>query len=156
MCDYAKITNQQISGQDSSERDPLRKMLSLLNQYFLCVRIISLLYQHSHTQILWESFSHTHTLSTTDTHTHTHSLSTTDTHTHTHTLSLTQPITHAMWILNDGLCIRSAPSASCSPPGLETCGGRRPSPAARWSSRTEILLLRNERENKSKIWRFYQ
>ena len=143
MCDYAKITNQQISGQDSSERDPLRKMLSLLNQYFLCVRIISLLYQHSHTQILWESFSHTHTLSTTDTHTH------------THTLSLTQPITHAMWILNDGLCIRSAPSASCSPPGLETCGGRRPSPAARWSSQTEILLLRNERENKSKIRRFY-
>lgn len=44
VCDYAKITKQQISGQDSSERDPLRKMLSLLNQYFLCVRIISLFY----------------------------------------------------------------------------------------------------------------
>ena len=28
VCDYAKITKQQISGQISSKRDPLRKILS--------------------------------------------------------------------------------------------------------------------------------
>lgn len=38
--------------------------------------------------------------------------------------------------------VRSAPSSSCSLPGWGSGEGRRPSPAARWSSRTETWPLR--------------
>lgn len=90
----AKITNQQISGQVSSKRDPLWKMLPLLNQYFLCLGIESV-----------STFKHT-TIST-------HLLSPqylSHTHIHTHTHSLSQPITHAVWFLNGRLATSDQPS----------------------------------------------
>lgn len=70
-------------------------------------------------------------------HTHAHTLAYRHTHTHTHATIHTCKVGCGWWTG----CIRSAPSSSCSLPGLGSGEGRRPLPAARWSSQTETLPL---------------
>lgn len=104
-------------------------MSPLFDQYVLCIWICI--------NIQTTSLTHSHSLTPSVTHTHTQS--------HTHNLTCTVIYTCNVVSERRTGHIRLAPSSSCSLQGSGTCGERRPSPAAHWSSQKGTWPLQDTR-----------